>query len=201
MVLKFRAVREFTRSLTLAALVAAPVMSATSAKAEEVYFIRGFMNVFSTGMNSMTDQLRARGVNAKTLSNGQWKSVANNIIARSKRDAVSYPIVIAGHSVGGQEAPAMSNYLASAGVPVKLVIGVDPGFAAPPPFTSGSPRVVNFYIRNSARGKPYRRAGGFGGTIENIDIRGFSNADHVGIDKDRAVQSRIIAQVMAAISS
>ncbi len=33
---------------------------ASSAVAEEVYMIRGFLNVFSDGMNQMTRQLNAR---------------------------------------------------------------------------------------------------------------------------------------------
>lgn len=181
------------------AAVGGSFLSVPSAKAEEVYFIRGFMNVWSRGMDQMASQLRARGVNAKSYSNGAWKGLANDIIRRSKTGQVSYPIIIAGHSVGGQEAPQFANALADAGVPVKLVIGVDPGFAAPPPFTSGSPSVVNYWIRGSSRGKPYRSTSGFGGTIQNIDISSFTNADHVEIDKDPAVQARIISLVMANI--
>src|SRR5690606_277069 len=106
-------------------------------------------NVFSRGMDQMTATLRSRGVNAKGLSNGQWSGVANDIIRRYKAGTASLPIVIAGHSVGGQEAPKFADTLAKAGVPVALVIGVDPGFAPPAPFTAGSPRVVNFWIQGS----------------------------------------------------
>lgn len=190
-----------TARASLIALAFATAMAPVSANAAEVYMIRGFLNVFSAGMNQMTDKLRARGVNAKSLSNGQWKAVANDIIKRSKAGAVSYPIVIAGHSVGGQEAPQFADTLAKAGVPVALVVGVDPGFAAPPPFTAGSPRVVNYWIQGSSRGNPYRAAGAFGGSIQNIDIRPFSSADHVGIDKDPAVQSRIISTIMSVVGS
>jgi hypothetical protein len=167
------------------------------ANAEEVYFIRGAMNVFSAGMNQMTKRLKSRGVNAKALSNGRWSGVARDIINRNKSGNVSFPIVIAGHSVGGQEAPKFSDTLAKAGIPVALVIGVDPGWAKPPPFTRGSPRVVNFWVGGTARGNPYRSTSGFSGSIQNVDIRSFSSADHVGIDKDRGVQSRIISLVMS----
>lgn len=190
------------RKVMLAGIVVATagagaLVSAPSAKAEEVYFIRGFMNVWSRGMDQMAAQLRARGVNAKSYSNGAWKGLANDIIRRSQSGQVSYPIIIAGHSVGGQEAPQFANTLARAGVPVKLVIGVDPGFAPPPTFDSGSPQVVNYWIRGSSRGNPYRSSGGFSGTIQNIDISSFTNADHVEIDKDPQVQARIINLVMS----
>ena len=181
--------------------VAATVASwSAPAKAEEVYVIRGAFNVFSEGMNQMTRQLQSRGVNAKAYSNGAWSGLADSIIKRSKTGDVSFPIVIMGHSVGGQEAPQMANALAKAGVPVALVVGFDPGFAPPPPFTAGSPRVVNFWIKGSARGNPYRSAGGFSGSIENIDIRGFApNVDHVQIDKDSRIQSRAVNLVLATV--
>ena len=62
--------------LLLAVATAFGSMNAPSdANAEEVYLIRGAMNVFSLGMNQMTDRLRARGVNAVSLSNGQWSGI------------------------------------------------------------------------------------------------------------------------------
>ena len=169
------------------------------AKAEEVYFIRGAMNVFSAGMDQMTRRLKSRGVRVSSHSNGEWTGIARDIIKRNKSGRVSFPIIVAGHSVGGQEAPKFSNMLAKAGIRVSLVIGVDPGWAAPPPFTAGSPRVVNFWVGGNSRGNPYRSTGSFSGSISNIDIRAFSNADHVQIDKDPIVQSRIIGLVMSAI--
>lgn len=193
------------RTLCLKSFVAAAALAAASAlpaAAAEVYFIRGAFDVFSNGMNQMVSQLKARGVQARGLSNGQWSGVANDIIKRNARGAVSFPIVIAGHSVGGQEAPRFNDMLVKAGVPVALVIGVDPGFAPPPPFTAGTTRVVDFYIPNSARGNPYRAAGSFQGTIENRSIRSIgSKVDHVGIDKDPIVQAAIVAEVMAAVNA
>ena len=178
-----------------AATFAAPV----SSQAEEVYVIRGAFNVFSAGMNQMAKAMQARGINARAYSNGAWSGLADDIIKRNKQGRVSFPIVILGHSVGGQEAPLMSNKLTAAGVPVRLVIGFDPGFAKPKPFTSGSPSVVNFWIEGGGRGNPYRSAGGFSGSIQNVNIKAFTNADHVAIDKDAAVQSRALALVYAAV--
>ena len=179
-------------SLLLAAATSFGAMNIpTQANAEEVYLIRGALNVFSQGMNQMTRRLKSQGINARSMSNGQWSGVARDIIRRSKSGNVSYPIIIAGHSVGGQEAPRFSDTLAKAGVPVKLVIGIDPGWAAPPPFTRGSPRVVNFWVGGTSRGNPYKSTGSFSGSIQNIDIRAFSKADHVQIDKDPVVQARI----------
>jgi len=172
---------------------------ANVAKAEEVYVIRGAFDVFSAGMTQMARTMQARGINAKAYSNGAWNGLADNIIKRAKTGQVSYPIVIMGHSVGGQEAPKMSNKLSKAGIPVALVIGFDPGFAPPSPFDSGSPRVVNYWIQGSSRGNPYRSTGSFSGSIQNINIASFTSADHVAMDKDPAVQSRALSLVYATV--
>jgi hypothetical protein len=190
------------KSITAAAFAVAAIAGAwvAPAKAEEVYVIRGAFNVFSEGMNQMTRQLQSRGVNAKAYSNGSWSGLADSIIKRNKSGEVSYPIVIMGHSVGGQEAPQMANKLAKAGIPVALVVGFDPGFAPPPPFTAGSPKVVNFWIAGSARGNPYKASGGFNGSITNIDIKSFApGVDHVAIDKDSRIQQRAVSLVLAAV--
>jgi predicted alpha/beta-hydrolase family hydrolase len=175
-----------------ATTTAASFSAPATASAEEIYFIRGFANVWSAGITQMANKLRARGCNAQAVSNGQWNGIARDIISRNKSGKVSYPIIVLGHSTGGQEAPLMANTLGAAGVSTALVIGVDPGFAPPKPFNQGAKRVVNFWIAGSSRGNPYRAGSGFDGTIENINIRSFTNADHTAIDDDPGVQSRIV---------
>ena len=163
--------------------------------AEEVYMIRGFMNVFSEGMNQMTQKLKARGIRARVISNGAWEGIAQDIIKRSKRKKVSYPIVIAGHSLGGVEAPSFANALGKAGIPVALVIGLDPGFRQPPPFRKGARRVINYKIDS---GKHYRRAGGFKGKITTVNVSKYG-VDHVGIDKHPKVQKLVISQIRKTV--
>lgn len=171
------------------------VVTAVPAKAEEVYMIRGFLNVFSDGMNQMTRQLTSKGIRARAISNGAWRDVANDIIRRAKQKKVSFPIVIAGHSLGGVEAPSFANALGAAGVPVELVIGLDPGFSQPPSFRKGAKRVVNYKIPS---GKNYYRGPGFSGTITTVDVSKYGT-DHVGIDKDRRVQKLVIAQIRKTV--
>jgi hypothetical protein len=184
--------------LVAAATTVAALGAPTAASAEEIYLIRGFMNIWSRGMDQMSSQLRARGCNARSISNGQWQGLAQDIIQRDRNGRVSHPIVIAGHSVGGIEAPQFANALGQAGVSTALVVGVDPGFNNPPPFQRGAQRVVNFWIAGSARGKPYRAGNGFSGSLQNINVRSFSNADHVQLEKDPRVQSRIVNLMAAA---
>ncbi|MEM7067470.1 MAG: hypothetical protein AAF478_01195 [Pseudomonadota bacterium] len=189
--------KSIIRNLVLGLVVSAGigVSVPSNAAAEEVYMIRGFMNVFSNGMNQMTKQLKAGGIKARAISNGDWRNVANDIIKRAKKKQVSYPIVIAGHSLGGVEAPRFANALGAAGVPVALVIGLDPGFAAPPPFRKGAVRVVNYKIPS---GQNYRKGPGFKGKIITVDVSKYGT-DHVGIDKNKKVQSLVISQIKRTV--
>ncbi len=183
------------RTLLMFAVVAAGTLVSVQAYAEEVYMIRGFLNVFSSGMNEMTRQLKAKGIQVRAISNGDWRNVANDIIRRDKVNKVSYPIVITGHSLGGVEAPRFANALGAAGVPVALVIGLDPGFSAPPAFRKGIKRVVNYKIPS---GKNYRKGAGFSGSISTVDVSKFGT-DHVGIDKNKKVQSLVIHQIRKTV--
>lgn len=179
------------RNAFLAMTLTATSFVAIPAKAEEVYMIRGFLNVFSDGMNQMTKQLRRQGIRAKAISNGDWSSIANDIIKRSKQKKVSYPIVIVGHSLGGVEAARFANALGQAGVKTDLLIGLDPGFPQPPALTKGAVQVVNYKIPS---GKNYRRGRGFKGKITTIDVSKYGT-DHVGIDKNRTVQKLVIGKI------
>ena len=190
-----RPVTSAIRATVIAAILSTTSLTVSPAVAEEVYMIRGFLNVFSNGMNQMTKQLRARGIRATAISNGDWRGIAQKIIRRSKQKKVSYPIVIVGHSLGGVEAPDFANTLGAAGVPVALVIGLDPGFRQPNRFGRGTKRVINYKIPS---GKHYRRGRGFTGKIITIDVSKFG-VDHVGIDKSKSVQRLVIKNIRAQV--
>ena len=183
--------RNSVRTIVLAIAIVGPTIIATPSAAEEVYMIRGFLNVFSNGMNQMTRSLKRLGIRASAHSNGDWKGIAANIIRRHRQGKVSYPIVIVGHSLGGVEAPDFANALGAAGVPTSLVIGLDPGFHTPNTFRRGAKQVVNYKIPS---GKAYRRGPGFTGTISTIDVSRYG-VDHVGIDKNRSVQRLVINRI------
>ena len=157
--------------------------------------IRGFLNVFSDGINQMTRQLRSKGIRANAISAGGWESVTSDILARAKRKQVSYPIVVAGHSLGGLDAVRFANRLGRSGVPVALVIGLDPGFPQPTAFTKGAKRVVNYVLPG---GKRYRKGAGFNGSIQHINVSKYGT-DHVGIDKNRQIQSLVISRIRKTV--
>ncbi|MBL1404782.1 MAG: hypothetical protein COC00_002270 [Rhizobiales bacterium] len=187
------ALKKTIMGTVLGTAIIGSAITVTPAAAEEVYMIRGFLNVFSAGMNQMTSKLKRAGVRATAHSNGEWSKIADDIIRRNKRGKVSFPIVVAGHSLGGVELPQFANKLGKAGIPVKLVIGLDAGFANPQPFRKGAQSVIHYKIPN---GNSFRRGAGFKGSISNRIISG---VDHVGIDKSPKVQRLVIANIRKAV--
>ena len=190
-----RFIKSTAKNTLLAAAFTIATFAASPVVAEEVYMIRGFMNVFSAGINQMTTRLKRHGIRAISLSNGDWRDLAQRIIRRHKRGGVSHPIIIVGHSLGGVEAPNFANTLGKAGVKVSLVIGLDPGFSTPVRFGQNISQVVNYKIPS---GKHYRRGRGFTGSIRTIDVSRYG-VDHVGIDKNRQVQNLVISRIRSRV--
>ena len=190
-----RFIKSTVKNTLLAAALSIATFASSPVVAEEVYMIRGFMNVFSAGINQMTVRLKRHGIRATSHSNGEWRDLAQRIIRRHKRGSVSHPIIIVGHSVGGVEAPSFANALGSAGVKVSLVIGLDPGFSTPVRFGPNISQVVNYKIPS---GKHYRRGRGFTGSIRTIDVSRYG-VDHVGIDKSPQVQRLVISRIRSRV--
>ncbi len=190
-----RSIKSIVNSTLFAAALSITTFATSPVVAEEVYMIRGFMNVFSRGINQMTVRLKRHGIRATSHSNGEWRDIAQRIIRRHKRGSVSHPIIIVGHSVGGVEAPSFANALGRAGVKVSLVIGLDPGFSTPVRFGRNISQVVNYKIPS---GKHYRRGKGFTGSIRTIDVSRYG-VDHVGIDKNRQVQNLVISRIRSRV--
>ena len=97
---------------TVLALGTSPGMAAPSA---HVYLLRGLMNIFSLGMDTLAAELNRRGVNTTVDNHSEWQSLADQ---------------------------AAANYLGARGVPVALVVPFDgtESFSA----SANVARVLNF---------------------------------------------------------
>ena len=163
----------------------------------EVYLLRGLANVFSTGLDTMNNRFRAKGVNSRVDNHSVWQRWADDIVARSQNGRVSYPIIIMGHSLGGNASVQMARYLGDRGVKVTYVAAFDPTITTEP-----GPNVLlvdNFFL-------PNRRGGGhtnivvpgpgFTGTINNIDVTSMAGVDHFNVEKQPSLQDKVIGIAM-----
>jgi hypothetical protein len=165
-----------------------------SARAEEVYLIRGGFDIFSVGMNDMANELKAKGINASAHSIMAWKGIADDIIKRSKvKKGVSYPIIFLGHSLGADAAPEFADYLGRNGVAVDLVIGFDA--TARRVFGKGAKKVINY--RSSSVGI-YVKGPGFKGTLTEVDVSKYG-ANHFTIEQTKEVQKLAMTAVTSQL--
>lgn len=164
-----------------------------STRTGEVYLMRGLMDVFSRGMDVMAAKISRAGVYAVSTSYTEWRALADRIIARDKAKQVSYPIVIMGHSLGADDASRMATYLGNRGIRVSYVVMFDP--TEPGYVGKNVSTVVNYYIPNG-NNRVYKGSG-FGGSLSNVSMGGREEITHTTIEKNNALQSRVIGHVMS----
>src|SRR5450631_2744629 len=99
--------------------------SAAPKSSSHVYIMRGFMNVFSPGMNTLATELQQRGIPASVHDYTDWLSLTETAI-QNYRNGREKSIVVIGHSFGASAASSMARQLGQAGIPVKLVVTFDP---------------------------------------------------------------------------
>jgi len=160
-----------------------------------VYLLRGLFNVFSLGMDSLTEELKRRGVDATVHGYGEWQTLAARAAADYKAGKEA-PIILIGHSLGADAVMEMAAYLGRKGVPVALVVPFDgtKSFAA----SDNVGRVLNLTQRDYA----YMRGGpGFHGTLANVDVSSDPNIDHINIDKSPRLHARVVAEVLAVVGN
>ncbi len=160
-----------------------------------VYLLRGLMNIFSLGMDTLATELTKRGVYATVHNHSEWQSLADQAAAKYKAGTEG-PIILIGHSLGADAVMEMAAYLGRKGVPVALVVPFDgtASYAA----SSNVARVMNLTQRDYAY---MRRGPGFHGTLANVDVSSDHNIDHLNIDKSPRLHARVIAEVLAVVGS
>lgn len=179
-------------------LVAATSSAKLNSKSERkdrgvvVYVMRGWLDVFSTGMDDLAAKMKARGINAIPMSHSDHLAVAAEIIARHKKGIKERPVLI-GHSLGANATVSMATELGKAGIHVPLIVMFDPTaeqLAVP----SNVGRAVNFFQSNNGWGVKVGRGTGFRGKLENIDLHK-EELGHTGIDKSARLHTQSISFV------
>lgn len=160
-----------------------------------VYLLRGLMNIFSLGMDTLAEELSRRGVYATVHSYSDWQSLGDQAAA-NYRAGKEGPIILIGHSLGADAVMEMAAYLGRKGIPVALVVPFDgtQSFAA----SENVARVVNLTQREYAY---MRRGPGFHGSLANVDVSSDPNIDHITIDKSPRLHARVISEVLAVVGS
>ena len=163
---------------------------------DQVYLLRGAFNVFSLGLDSISDSLQKAGIPNTVTGFTSWSSLADEAAADYKSGRIRR-IVIVGHSSGATAVTYMAARLGELGVPVRLAIGLDPTSKV---VASGHvARYVNYYIPGLF-GTAVERGLGFDGTLENVDMENDpTGVGHFSFDKNPAMQELVLREIAAAL--
>ena len=180
--------------LLLGLSIGASAAQGTSAPRTHVFLMRGFANVFSLGMDQIGARLQRMGINASVENYIAWDAIVNEAYAEYRSGQVQN-IIIVGHSSGATAVTAVAARLGELGVPVKLAIALDPTTRV---FAAGRvERYINFYAPGGM-GTLVDKGRDFTGNLQNISLGGYPGVGHFNIDKDPAVQDRVIKEILAA---
>lgn len=157
-----------------------------------VVLLRGFLNMFSTGLNFLTADLRQVDFDARVRNYVEWPALADGIAKDARDGTLVRPFAIIGHSYGADDAVVMANHLGRQGIETDLLVTFDP--TAGDPVGAGVLRVLNFYQDRDTVDRTLEGGPGFTGTLENRLVPGES---HISIDK----QERLHAEVVALLQS
>jgi hypothetical protein len=178
-------------------------------RAGNVYLIRGWIGVFSAGIDSIGDKLTDNGVRAVVYQDDQWRSLAHRIAKEYQGQNSAEPLVLVGHSYGADDVVRVARQLDNAHVPVDLLVTLDP--VTPPQVPPNVRHCVNLYQSNGVfdylpflRGVPLKSQAKVPDQIVNGNLRGdrkdllepFTN--HFNIEKKHKVQQevvRIVSQI------
>jgi hypothetical protein len=163
-----------------------------------VYLFRGLVgDIYSLGMDQLADKLMHHGVTATVHGVTEYGSVADDIIRKYKAGDERGPIILVGHSTGGDLIIAVAERLKQAEIPVALAFGFDPTRIADD-VPSNVELFINLFQRTNPIGGGEATAGrGFRGRLINVDLREHNEIVHINLDKTVAVQDVVVAKIVA----
>ena len=168
------------------AAVAAPERGA------KVYLLRGFLNVFSLGLDELSAKIEKRGIRSEVYNHTSWSRLAGEIAAEYK-SGQTRPIILIGHSAGGTAVVSLVEALGQAGVPVALAVTLD---ISSMPINGG--RVGTFLNLYASTGA-LTAGRGFHGRLVNQDLGKDPLVGHFTIDKVYAVHALILRHISSAV--
>jgi pimeloyl-ACP methyl ester carboxylesterase len=173
---------------------AQPVQPPKARGGSHVYLLRGFMNVFSYGIDDLAEKLQKRGVNATVHSYTDEPSLAAAAIQEYKTGRAR-TIIIIGHSMGAGAAVEMAEELNQARVPVSLVVTFDGAGGRTVP--TNVKRLVNLYASNGL-GAALNPPQNYRGTLINWQSKD-PDMGHVGVAASPELHQRVIGYVLGAM--
>ena len=188
-------------ALTMAAVLGlSNLINASPVSAREagsVYLLRGGFNLFSFGLDVLSDKLRAQGISSTVAYYRGWPDLVTEIAERYRASRHA-PVVLIGHSFGANAVLKMAASLNELGVPVELIVTFDP--LEDIKVTRNVRQVINFFV-GSTGSVAVLPSAAFRGTIENVDVNDLNrNLGHYNMEEDEGLQKRAIGATLRAFN-
>lgn len=180
-----------------------------SPRAGNVYLLRGWIGIFSTGIDNLTEKVNEAGVRAHVYQDDQWKSLGNTIVQKYRNEVTHEPIVLVGHSYGADDVIRIARILQRENIEVELLVTLDP--VTPPKVPGNVKTAVNLYRSNGVFDTmPFLR--GVAVTVDDpppaklvqYDIRTERQdlmepgTDHFNIEKKGKIHDEVVKHVLSA---
>ena len=178
--------------ITLIGLALSATAQARSGPGAHVYLLRGIFNV-SVGLDALAAKLSHVGIPATVYGHDEEGTVATEALQQFQAGRVR-PIILIGHSLGAGAALRVAARLGASGVPVALMVLLDPVSGETVPSNVG--RAVNLYV-SGGLGRTVEAEAGSRGNVANMDFRGVG-MDHMSIQAADSIHLQIIGYVRAA---
>jgi hypothetical protein len=177
------------------AVMAAALLWSSGAVAAEpkVLLLRGWFGVFSTGLDRIAEELRAKGIKAEVAGHLSWSTAVTEIV-RERAAGATAPLVLVGHSQGANNIIDIARSLEAHKIPVTLLVTLAPYMQNPIP--GNVVRAINYY-QSPGWGAAIVPEPGFHGKIVNINVADAWSVSHVNIDKSPKIQAEIVREIAA----
>lgn len=159
------------------------------------YLFRGALGpIFSRGMDSLTEQIQHAGIAADVYEFTICGLVASRAVEDYRRDPA--PIILIGHSMGGRCALQFSEKLQEEGIPVSLVVTIDPAHLSPD-VPLNVERFINIFLsKNILGGGDIKPTQGFQGNYASYDLDQHDEISHITIDKVDAIHQQLVTKIL-----
>jgi fermentation-respiration switch protein FrsA (DUF1100 family) len=171
-----------------------PSPKATFEPHGRAYLFRGVAGLlYSRGMDSLAERIEQAGIPASVQTYLLWRPVLEAAIRDYQRDP--QPITLIGHSMGGDSALAVAEWLNAEGIPVSLLVTFDPTRIADdvPPNVE---RYINvFQSTNIMGGGNVVQGSRFHGHYASYNLKDHSEIVHTNIDKSEQIQEQLVTKI------
>jgi hypothetical protein len=170
---------------------AKPQAAPPAARQVQVDLLRGLADIFSRGLDTLTDRLNRQGYSARVYSTDGWRTAARRIADKYSHGHKDI-VVIIGHSLGANAAFDIANALDRQNIPIELIVTFDA--TQPHQVPKNVLHLVNFYQHNGF-GKTISPGPGFQGELSNVDLTPDTSLSHVTIEKSPRLHAQVVQKI------